>query len=545
MRRILTAILGVLIVAVGALDIMLVLPDITFGKGAGKTPGELSSPIVKLTTVSDFEAENEGTSKIKLNWMALRENTTDFVIYRKAESNGVFGKYKKIAVLGSEVREYTDEGLSQAIVYKYKLYAYYGKEAHSMSSAAEAMTDILPIKGFGVAHSDLNGVQLKWNENPGADMYSLYRSEEGGEYELIDKLSPYTSSYTDTGIDSGKIYKYRIYAYRESAGFSSLSPKRDAKTVIEPAPCLEVGLSGKKKHSIKLSYEKVPRADGYEIYRAKQGLKFKKLGETDKLKYKDETYKDSNEYVYKVRAYRKVDGEYYYGAFTEVGTKDYVEPVSSLSGNSYLGKILLKWKNPSDTDGVDIFLYDSDGYKEIKSTDLDYYLTKKRKIGKKYTFALKAYRKENGKKLYAMSKRVTVKNVDTAYGEKPGKTYVVVFTEGQRLTMYVDGKKYLTTPVVTGMYGHQDTDPGYHIVLTRGSPARLKGEADGHSWDVKVQYWMGFTNEGQGIHDATWRSSFGGTIYKGDGSNGCVNTPLEAVKKIYEKSFYNMPVIVY
>ena len=69
MRRILTAILGVLIVAVGALDIMLVLPDITFGKGAGKTPGELSSPIVKLTTVSDFEAENEGTSKIKLNWM--------------------------------------------------------------------------------------------------------------------------------------------------------------------------------------------------------------------------------------------------------------------------------------------------------------------------------------------------------------------------------------------------------------------------------------------------------------------------------------------
>ena len=34
--------------------------------------------------------------------------------------------------------------------------------------------------------------------------------------------------------------------------------------------------------------------------------------------------------------------------------------------------------------------------------------------------------------------------------------------------------------------------------------------------------------------DATWRNSFGGTIYKTNGSHGCVNLPKNAAKTIYE-----------
>ena len=50
---------------------------------------------------------------------------------------------------------------------------------------------------------------------------------------------------------------------------------------------------------------------------------------------------------------------------------------------------------------------------------------------------------------------------------------------------------------------------------------------------------------GCGIHDASWRSSYGGNIYKGNGSHGCVNTPYSKVQKIYNNTGYGTPVIVY
>lgn len=48
-----------------------------------------------------------------------------------------------------------------------------------------------------------------------------------------------------------------------------------------------------------------------------------------------------------------------------------------------------------------------------------------------------------------------------------------------------------------------------------------------------------------GIHDASWRTTFGGELYKTSGSHGCVNTPPANAKKIFEKIEKGMPVIVH
>jgi lipoprotein-anchoring transpeptidase ErfK/SrfK len=53
-------------------------------------------------------------------------------------------------------------------------------------------------------------------------------------------------------------------------------------------------------------------------------------------------------------------------------------------------------------------------------------------------------------------------------------------------------------------------------------------------------------NGGVGLHDAdSWRSSYGGSIYKTNGSHGCINLPLSAAKTIYETVSAGWPVIVY
>ncbi|MEI3138955.1 MAG: L,D-transpeptidase [Lachnospiraceae bacterium] len=59
-----------------------------------------------------------------------------------------------------------------------------------------------------------------------------------------------------------------------------------------------------------------------------------------------------------------------------------------------------------------------------------------------------------------------------------------------------------------------------------------------------MTYWMPF-NGGIGLHDANWRSSFGGSIYQTNGSHGCVNLPRSAAKEIYERVYDGIPIICY
>ena len=66
----------------------------------------------------------------------------------------------------------------------------------------------------------------------------------------------------------------------------------------------------------------------------------------------------------------------------------------------------------------------------------------------------------------------------------------------------------------------------------------------GADYESPVTYWMPF-NGGIGLHDATWRSRFGGSIYYYSGSHGCVNLPYSAAADIYSIVEAGMPVVCY
>jgi lipoprotein-anchoring transpeptidase ErfK/SrfK len=66
----------------------------------------------------------------------------------------------------------------------------------------------------------------------------------------------------------------------------------------------------------------------------------------------------------------------------------------------------------------------------------------------------------------------------------------------------------------------------------------------GPGYEAKVMYWMPFYGN-MGLHDASWRSSFGGEIYKTRGTHGCVNAPLYLAETIYKNIEEGTPVICY
>ena len=125
-----------------------------------------------------------------------------------------------------------------------------------------------------------------------------------------------------------------------------------------------------------------------------------------------------------------------------------------------------------------------------------------------------------------------------------GDSYVEIDMGSQHVWLYMDGEEVVSTDCVTGLASDpsRKTPEGTYTLYYKESPSVLKGE--NNEYETKVTYWMPF-NDGIGLHDASWRSSFGGTIYQTDGSHGCVNLPPAAAKEIYDRVYDGIPIICY
>lgn len=119
-------------------------------------------------------------------------------------------------------------------------------------------------------------------------------------------------------------------------------------------------------------------------------------------------------------------------------------------------------------------------------------------------------------------------------------TFVEVDISSQTLNFYQDSNLILTTAVTTGKDGVYDTRIGYFQIAYKDYNTFLEGP----DYKVHVDYWMPFDG-GIGLHDASWRGTFGGDIYTYNGSHGCVNMPYDAAQTVYENVSAGTRVLVH
>lgn len=128
---------------------------------------------------------------------------------------------------------------------------------------------------------------------------------------------------------------------------------------------------------------------------------------------------------------------------------------------------------------------------------------------------------------------------------KPGNdfpdSYIEVSIAAQHLWCYKNGELVVSSDVVTGNpLQNNGTHTGTFYIKYKAKDATLKGE----DYETPVSFWMPF-NGGEGLHDAPWRGAFGGSIYRGGGSHGCVNCPVKVAEQLFGIVEAGMPVIVY
>lgn len=157
---------------------------------------------------------------------------------------------------------------------------------------------------------------------------------------------------------------------------------------------------------------------------------------------------------------------------------------------------------------------------------------------------------ENPEPVVTAEESPTIAQINSSSSDKlsslqivPGmSTYIDVDIASQTVTYFEDGVVKLQAPCVTGNVSNGHSTPcGTYSVITKVPGKYLVGP----TWKCWVNRWIQFTSSHIGLHDASWRSSFGGEIYKTDGSHGCVNMPYESVASLYDMVSVGTSVVVH
>ena len=124
-------------------------------------------------------------------------------------------------------------------------------------------------------------------------------------------------------------------------------------------------------------------------------------------------------------------------------------------------------------------------------------------------------------------------------------SYIEVSIANQHVWCYKNGKCIVSCDCVTGKPGH-DTSRGVFTVQWVSGPMILRGKNDdGTEYESPVNCFIPFY-AGQGLHGSNgWRHSWGGVIYKTNGSHGCVNCPDGPAKQIANAVCAGYPVVIY
>lgn len=121
-------------------------------------------------------------------------------------------------------------------------------------------------------------------------------------------------------------------------------------------------------------------------------------------------------------------------------------------------------------------------------------------------------------------------------------TYVDVNLVTQTVAYFENGVNKFQAPCVSGNTSlRRGTPTGVYSIMTKVPGKYLVGP----TWKCWVDRWMQFTPNAIGLHDASWRGSFGGEIYKTNGSHGCVNLSKTDAYALYDLVSVGTTVVVH
>ena len=220
--------------------------------------GEISDVLSLYTcpaAVSGFKIVTEESHRVDLSW---DENPTGSSYYLYRSINDL--PYELYTVTTST--SISEIGLEAGTVYSYIISSYLDTTnlLSQYSEELRAVTTPYVTTGLALSANTAESIHLSWNLNNTATGYIIYRRQGSGDFEYLTSTTE--TSYTDTGLGSGKNYRYKIVTYADTEEHTSEAGNVE-KTSTLPA---QVNLKGKAGYGkLRLTWEAVTGAAGYYI----------------------------------------------------------------------------------------------------------------------------------------------------------------------------------------------------------------------------------------------------------------------------------------
>lgn len=170
-----------------------------------------------------FVGANNENTLINISWSDNSDNETGFRIERKVNS-GNFTTWKTVA---ANITSTTDNAVSIGSTYQYRITAFNTTDVSQRALSSDIRLEqkvTLPLKPSDVSVAIQNGRGvLSWKDNATNETnYVVQVRKNKGNWSADIVVPANSTSYTDTNVDYGSIYDYRVLA-TNSAGDSAWS----------------------------------------------------------------------------------------------------------------------------------------------------------------------------------------------------------------------------------------------------------------------------------------------------------------------------------
>ena len=385
---------------------------------------ETDAPKLLSATSADYDT-------INVKWQDVK-GATGYKVYRKKAGE------KDFTALGVvKGTTYKDNSAQVGQEYYYTVRAYVGETSNLGSFDKNGIKGVaLPKKPtLKTAESvDFNAIKVTWKKVDGASGYYVYRKADGEKHfkQIAEVNGNKTFTSTDLSATTGVKYQYTVRAYRNRNGkpYAGLyDSKGVTATACTKAPTIKSGVST-VSDKLKLTWNKVNGATGYNVYRKLENDKSYKLIKTingnGNVEFTDSGLKCGVKYYYRVNGFRTVDSKNYEG----LGSKDYLglttpaQPALKSAKSLGYNTISIEWTKVEGATGYDIYRKTTGTYSKIGTVDKQSTVTfkdEKAVTGVRYQYTVRAFYNKNG-----IKKVSTYENYihGTAYPSNPNLTSV-------------------------------------------------------------------------------------------------------------------------
>ena len=373
----------------------------------------------KMTLLSVTLDSTFSTATVKWTTLSYADG---YQIYR-AEGDGSYELVKTIK--SGSTKSWKDTTVELGVTYKYKIRAYVMDDSNSevygsFSSSKSVTTRPDTVTITSASRTSSGYVTVKWEKVSNATGYKIYRSTNGGSYELVKTITSNTTvKWTDKTVSTGTVYKYKIKAYYKSGSTTVKSASySNAKKVITRPKTVTISSATKTSAgNITVKWKKVSNATGYIIYRSTNGGSYKKvktIKSNSTVKWTDTSVSAGKVYRYKIKAYTS-------SGSTTVKSASYssVKKVTAKPGKVTITSVTstksktatVKWKKVSGATGYQI-AYRIKGSSEWHYTTVTKNSKKFTSMkNKNYYIKVRAYTTYKGTKYYGSWSTETVMKV--------------------------------------------------------------------------------------------------------------------------------------